>query len=604
MSKSWNLYKRPLVVLLMLWGAIPVLVFGQVRPENHRLLDIQQSYERGEIRADAAVLEQFQVLYEPTSSQKTIHKCATPAFMFLHAHKAQFSAQTLAKIDSYNSDVPTMQGAAPQLSYVSPSGKFEILYDTTGVDSVSVMDEDGNNVADYIDRVAFAADSSYRHEVKTIGFSDPIPAGSTYKIYVEEITFGAYGYTESTTGTGALTEIYIENDFDGFPPNSHPEGEQIGSIYATIAHEFKHAIQYRQNLWKTPSGGFDWSEMDATLMEEVVFDNVNDYYNYIKKGFDSPKPYSSSIFYAPQNGTPGSYWHVTWMIFYSELYGNEVWKKAWDEIEAQNGMSIDEALKVVLPDFGDTFTTSFVRNHLWHFASGTRAGDDDYGFGEKHSYPYANLDSSFAKVPLTGTDISYIKPLAARYFEVTPASNDDGYIDVAVDFDSTQVGIGLLLYLKTGSMEEVIATGEDKSQVYMPTDVRWGEVSKVGVVVANYAHSTSSRNLRLRFGKTGNSITIRDPEYADLPKQIKVYQNYPNPFNPETNISFDLPRSAFVKLDVFDITGRYVRTVTNQFYRLGSYSLSFSSEGLSSGVYLYRLKINDQVFTKKMTLIK
>ncbi len=105
-------------------------------------------------------------------------------------------------------------------------------------------------------------------------------------------------------------------------------------------------------------------------------------------------------------------------------------------------------------------------------------------------------------------------------------------------------------------------------------------------------------------GKTGNAIPIRDPDYANLPKQVKIYQNYPNPFNPETNIDFELPRPAFVELEVFDITGRKVQTLTSEFYRLGSYSIPFDAAGLSSGIYIYRLRIDDVVLTRKMTLVK
>jgi hypothetical protein len=123
-------------------------------------------------------------------------------------------------------------------------------------------------------------------------------------------------------------------------------------------------------------------------------------------------------------------------------------------------------------------------------------------------------------------------------------------------------------------------------------------------VIANYSGETSTRSLALAMGKNGNAITVRDPEYADLPKSFRVYQNYPNPFNPTTNIDFELPRSAFVELDVYDITGRKVQELTSRFYQLGSYSIPFNAQGLSSGIYFYRFQIDDAIFTKKMTLVK
>ncbi|HBX65567.1 MAG TPA: hypothetical protein DEG32_05240, partial [Balneolaceae bacterium] len=307
---------------------------------------------------------------------------------------------------------------------------------------------------------------------------------------------------------------------------------------------------------------------------------------------------------APQNGTPGAYYHVSWMIFYSEVFGDDIWQEVWALIEEDNFLSIDDALRQVLPGRGTDFPITFVQNHLWHFASGSRIGLDDYGFAEKSEYPFSNVDTMFNTVPLQKKEVNTIRPLAARYFEVYPSSGDNGMIDIAVDFDSSQVGLGLLFYMKDGEMKERVATGEGKSQLYVPTDIAWENIDRLGVVIANYSGETSTRSLALAMGKNGNAITVRDPEYADLPKSFRVYQNYPNPFNPTTNIDFELPRSAFVELDVYDITGRKVQELTSRLYQLGSYSIPFNAQGLSSGIYFYRFQIDDAIFTKKMTLVK
>lgn len=601
MHKYCNQTKKAAVFTLLGLICVPAALFGQVRPDAPgHILQIQQSFAEGNIDVETAALEQFRLLYE--SEGETKHKCATPAHMFLQTHRHHISPDGFAKIESLQTARSSRKKDRAMQSYISPSGKFEIVYVTSGADSVSVEDSNGNNVPDYVELVAESADSSYRHEVINLGFTDPIPPGTTYTIELEDLSY--YGETIFQGGSGPETYIVMENDFENFPANTHPEGNQVGAVYATVAHELKHAIQYAQNEWTSPSGAFDWAEMDATLFEEVVYDDVNDYYNYIKNGLTSSEPYSASIFFAPDDGTPGAYWHVSWMIFYSEYFGDEIWSDAWQLIEAQNNLSIDEALADVLLDRGEEFSTSFVRNHLWHFASGSRSGQDNYGFGEKLEYPYANLEASFTAVPEQAVEVSLIRPLAARYFEIEPSAGDDGFIEVAADFDSTQIGLGVLLYMSNGEINEIIATGENKPQVYVPTEVSWQEVEKVGVVIANYSNSGSTREIQLLVGKEGNTITIRDPEYADLPNSVKVYQNYPNPFNPETNISFELPRSAFVELAVYDITGRKVQTLTAQDYRLGTYTIPFNAQGLSSGIYFYRLRINDEVITKKMTLLK
>lgn len=607
MHKVRNQIKKAAFALGMMLTLGPVLAFGQVRVEEPKLLDIQQAYQRGEIDVDRAVLEQFRMLYKPEAFQqdeRLIEKCATPAHMFLHRHRDEISEQTRKKIEEYEAEKAMSSNILAEESYISPSGKFEIFYYTSGDSAVSLEDNDGNGIPDYVDWVAEAADSSYRHEVLNLGFKDPIPSGSVYRIVIEDMGF--YGETRQSSPEPAGTYFRLDNDFVGFPDNTDPEGQQKGALKVTVAHEFKHAIQFGQNNWQSPSGDLDWIEMDATLMEEVVYDDVNDYYHYIKTGLYSENPNSNSIFFRPSSSIPGAYWHVSWMIFYSEAFGNGLFRDVWELIEVQNDLGIDEALTSVLPNYGSDFATTFVQNHLWHFASGIRKGDDDYGFDEKEFYPYSNVEASYSMVPEEGIIIENVDRLAARYYEVTPSANDYGPIEVAVDFDSTQVGLGLILYKKDGEMQELLDTGENKGQIYLPSNIDWTEIKKMGIVVANYGKSTQTRDLKLQFGKNGNPVNIKDPAYADLPETIKVFQNYPNPFNPETIISFEIPRPAFVTLEVFDIMGRKVQTLVNGNLDVQAdpHSVSFNASGLSSGVYIYRLRIDDLVFTKKMTLVK
>lgn len=595
-------FKRAFLCIMF----FPGILMAQVQPVQRNLLSVQSSFEKGELDVRSAALQQLEILGRPVSGAQPINKCITPATMFLHEHRNELGADVLAKAETLGLVSPRSTSSTEQ-SYISPSGKFEIIYQTSGPDSVSVTDDDGNGVPDYIDHVAEAADSSYRHEILNIGFKDPVPAGQTYKVYVEnDLSGGAYGFTNTSATSPGGTFIVIESDFDGFPENTHPEGDQVGAIYVTMAHEFKHAIQYAQNNWASPSGAFNWSEMDATLMEEVVYDDVNDYYNYIKNGINSENPNSSSIFFSPGSGTPGAYWHVSWMIYYYEKFGSGIWRDVWQEIESENTLSVDNALRRILPDQNESFAETFVQNHLWHFASGSRAGLEPYGFEEKDNYPNANLEATFNSVPSAGITLSSVSRMAARYYEVIPGPNDQGAIEVAVDFDSTQVGVGLLLYLKNGQITEMVATGENKAQLFTPTQVNWTDVERLGVVIANYSNSVATRDLNIQFGKSGQPVDIRDPDYGDIPEEIIVYQNYPNPFNPSTNIRFELPQTAFVSLEVYDIMGRKVQTLVNETLnpRSRPYEYTFNARGLSSGMYIYRLKIGNEVITKKMTYVK
>jgi hypothetical protein len=89
-----------------------------------------------------------------------------------------------------------------------------------------------------------------------------------------------------------------------------------------------------------------------------------------------------------------------------------------------------------------------------------------------------------------------------------------------------------------------------------------------------------------------------------IPGQFKLLQNYPNPFNPSTTIGYQLQDISEVTIEVFDITGRKVATLVNKKQEPGYYRVRFNASNLASGIYLYRLKTENNVGVKKMVIIK
>ena len=89
-----------------------------------------------------------------------------------------------------------------------------------------------------------------------------------------------------------------------------------------------------------------------------------------------------------------------------------------------------------------------------------------------------------------------------------------------------------------------------------------------------------------------------------LPGQYALAQNYPNPFNPSTSIQFVIPQAGLVNLSVFNLLGEKVAELVNEIKNSGSHSVSFDASNLSSGTYIYRLSVNGNVISKKMTLMK
>ena len=92
-----------------------------------------------------------------------------------------------------------------------------------------------------------------------------------------------------------------------------------------------------------------------------------------------------------------------------------------------------------------------------------------------------------------------------------------------------------------------------------------------------------------------------------LPKEFNLAQNYPNPFNPSTKIEFALPVSGKVNLLIYDVSGREIKNLVNEFKNAGTYSVLFNGADFASGMYFYRITVKGEKtydVTKKMILIK
>ena len=100
------------------------------------------------------------------------------------------------------------------------------------------------------------------------------------------------------------------------------------------------------------------------------------------------------------------------------------------------------------------------------------------------------------------------------------------------------------------------------------------------------------------------SVTGVEDENNILPEEYVLYQSYPNPFNPSTTIKYSIPNSDKVSIKVYDILGRDVSTLVNEYKTAGTYSIEFNASRFASGIYFYQIHSGNFVETKKMVLIK
>jgi hypothetical protein len=111
-----------------------------------------------------------------------------------------------------------------------------------------------------------------------------------------------------------------------------------------------------------------------------------------------------------------------------------------------------------------------------------------------------------------------------------------------------------------------------------------------------------------RLSGYSNMVTITPVVVAGIqkgiPKFFALHQNYPNPFNPTTKIQYDLPKGSIVKITVYDITGREVEVLINEFIASGYHEAEFDASNLASGVYFYKLEAGSFTDQKKMIVLK
>lgn len=93
---------------------------------------------------------------------------------------------------------------------------------------------------------------------------------------------------------------------------------------------------------------------------------------------------------------------------------------------------------------------------------------------------------------------------------------------------------------------------------------------------------------------------VNDP----LPVEYSLNQNFPNPFNPETKIQYALPEDNYVTIKIYDVLGKEVITLINEFRSAGRYNVTFNGENFSSGLYYYKIESGNFSQVKKMILIR
>ena len=332
-------------------------------------------------------------------------------------------------------------------------GIFRFHYTLNGTHSVDVSDSDGNNIPDYIDQVAATFTHVYHQEINQMGYFRPPSDGwlpsnydnggsAAYDIYIRSISANYYGYVMSeynaqNTGNNefspGVTEINaftsymaMRNNYSGFYSSNNDYGPttELEAMQVTAAHEFFHAVQYGYDGREKP-----WLlEATATWIEEIVYDDINDCYQYMPSWFDSP--------HTSLDKSGGTHWYGSYIYFkYIEehLGGCTTIRNIFErgiEINSEHGdyshQAISAGLEPVGSSFQDALNKMVIANRI--MSSDPGPGAEIYFYEEAEVYPVDGPETygtmNFSEGDTESITSTNLKKYASQYLTLntdTPA---------------------------------------------------------------------------------------------------------------------------------------------------------------------------------------
>jgi len=271
------------------------------------------------------------------------------------------------------------------------AGHFHIFYDTTGINEPAILDNALRRIPGtakvYISYVAQIFNHVWDIEVEQMGYSAPPLENdqSYYNIYVKDMTdYGLTTFGGQINGTGVppryTSNITVDNDYQESQFHSHG----INALKVTAAHEFHHAIQIGSyGYWENDVYAY---ELTSTWFEDVVYTDVNDYYQYLRNYFEQ---FSDGRSFN-SNPNVGGYERCIWAHFMAKQFGPTMMRKVWEgmrnTIPLQNEDVFLKNNAAVLADFGTTPQTAFMEFTKWNYYTADRADTVKY-YSEGKYYP-------------------------------------------------------------------------------------------------------------------------------------------------------------------------------------------------------------------------
>lgn len=326
--------------------------------------------------------------------------------------------------------------------YISHDSLFRVHYTISGNAAVYQINVDtlngGDGIPDYVNKVADIADSVWAFEVDHLGFQPPPSDGvnggdSLMDIYILALSSSYYGYVEpeeALTNQRATSFIVLDNDYDIWPYNNSDEMDRrLDAARVTMAHEFFHTIHYGMDYTEYETHNdvnvLYWWEMSAVWMEEMAYDDINDYYAYLPSFYEYPWLGLQAV---PPFNTLHQYGAAVFPIFLTEKFDTVIVRDIWERCRDYGiGSNFPQAANDAIVAYTDSIYNdpasadsgnpeilydlrkAFNEFAVWNLFTGTgdRASQapDGFGFSEAGFYPEIGDGQMISLVQYEGSNL-------------------------------------------------------------------------------------------------------------------------------------------------------------------------------------------------------
>jgi hypothetical protein len=292
---------------------------------------------------------------------------------------------------------------------------------------VDTADTNTNGIPDFIERAGECADSVWHYQIEVLGYLLPPGDGTlgggenVHDIYFKAMQL--YGYTSPELPGPAPWDDYSSYcvssaRFESAAPNDDPEGQVIGALKVTLAHEFFHCIHYGYNGWVE-----SWlMEMSSTWMEEVVFPEVNDNYQYLPSFFEAPHE-------GLQHDGTHRYGSFVWPRFLEENFGIDIMRPIWHNVRYNSAFA---AMAAALDSIGTPFAKAFADFQNWNYLTGSRSEAGYYT--DAAAYPEVAVMRTHSVIPDSNHySVDPPEPLAGNFIVIENPGDLTGIFTFALD---------------------------------------------------------------------------------------------------------------------------------------------------------------------------